>query len=111
MKERKFKCVRNLCVDVQPDQGRIGQSSLCEVDQQFRQGGREQNGLTILGKSAKNLAQLLAKSHFEKSETKKFKIAITYFCIILGTSLNLMYETNFSGLIWMASTTGLEQEN
>ena len=95
MKERKFERVRNLCVDVQPDQGRVRQTGLCEIDQEFRQRGREQNGLSILGKSAENFAQLLAETHFEKSEKK---ILFFNYSLKVRTTLNCVKKNNLYNL-------------
>lgn len=65
--EGEFELLAQLGVDIQPDQDRVLQSSLCKLHQHARECGREQKRLSRLRQPSDYVLQLLCKAHLKES--------------------------------------------
>lgn len=66
-KELHLQILRQLCLDIKPNQCRVLQAGACKIHQQFWQGCGKEQGLALLRKPGEQLVELLGKAHFKQT--------------------------------------------
>ena len=67
VEERHSKRLRDLGVDIEPDERGVGEARLGEFDEQLGQRRREERGLPRVRKPPQDLAQLFPEPHLEEA--------------------------------------------
>ena len=66
MNDANLELLAELRVDVESDEGRVGEPRPGELDEQFGQRGGEQQCLAAVGQAMQDLAQLLRETHLKQ---------------------------------------------